>query len=65
MVPLLNTAYNNIDTCMISAAPNLTNNVIHYIPDPYQYTVASSGLTLTNIFPSCNSNPGLCASEKI
>jgi len=48
-----------------STATNLNNNVIHYMLDTYQYTVASSGLTLNNIFPYCNLNPGLCDSEKI
>jgi hypothetical protein len=49
---------------MISGAANLTNNIIHFIPDTYQYTVLSSpGLTPTNVFTQCDSN--MCASEKI
>lgn len=34
-VTLKNAAYNNIDTCMISGAPNITLNVNHFIPEPY------------------------------
>jgi hypothetical protein len=49
--PLTSTAHNNIDTCMISGASNLTNNVIHFIPETYQYSVISlPGLTPNDVF---------------